>query len=51
MSGLLTFTLYYLCKNPEAMRKVREEVDEVLGDQPIHVEDISKLKYVSGMPR
>ena len=50
MPGLLTFTLYYLCKNPEAMRKVREEVDEVLGDQPIHVEDISKLKYISGRP-
>ena len=30
------------------MRKVREEVDEVLGEGPIRVEDISKLKYISG---
>ncbi|TBU21312.1 bifunctional P-450:NADPH-P450 reductase [Dichomitus squalens] len=50
-SGLLTFTLYYLCKNPEAMRRVREEVDEVLGEGPIRVEDISKLKYISACLR
>ena len=47
--GLLTFTLYYLCKHAEGMRKVREEVDDVLGDQPMRVGDISKLKYMSGM--
>lgn len=45
---MLTFTLYYLCKNPEAMRKAREEVDEVLGDEPIRLEHIGKLKYISG---
>ena len=47
-SGLLTFTLYYLCKNPEAMRKLREEIDEVLGDEPIRLDHIAKLKYTSG---
>ena len=47
-SGLLTFTLYYLCKNPEAMRKLREEVDEVLGDEPVRLDHIAKLKYTSG---
>ena len=26
-----------------------EEVDEVLGDQPIQVGDLSKLKYLAGM--
>ncbi|RPD61291.1 bifunctional P-450:NADPH-P450 reductase [Lentinus tigrinus ALCF2SS1-6] len=46
-SGMLTFTLYYLCKNPEAMRKAREEVDEVLGDEQIRLEHIGKLKYIS----
>ena len=30
-SGLLSFTLYYLLKNPGALTKAREEVDEVLG--------------------
>ncbi|KAI8976616.1 fatty acid hydroxylase [Trametes punicea] len=50
-SGLLAFTLYYLCKNPEAMRKLREEVDEVLGDEPIQLEHIGKLKYVSACLR
>ena len=47
-SGLLTFTLYYLCKTPEAMRKLREEIDEVLGDEPIRLDHIAKLKYTSG---
>ena len=45
---MLTFTLYYLCKNPEAMRKATEEVDEILGDEPIRLEHIGKLKYISG---
>ncbi|KAI0631143.1 fatty acid hydroxylase [Trametes polyzona] len=50
-SGLLTFTLYYLCKHPEAMRKLREEVDDVLGEQPIKLDDIGKLKYTSACLR
>ena len=48
-SGLLTFCMYYLMKNPEAMRKAREEVDEVLGDQEIQLGDLGKLKYITGM--
>ncbi len=47
-SGLLTFCLYYLMKNPEAMRKAREEVDEILGDQQIQIGDLGKLKYITG---
>ena len=31
-SGLLSFTLYYLLNNPEALAKAREEVDEILGN-------------------
>ena len=46
--GMLTFCLYFLMKNPEAMRRAREEVDEVLGDQEIQIGDLSKLKYVTG---
>lgn len=36
-------------KNPEAMRKAHEEVDEILGDQQIQLTDISKLKYIEGV--
>lgn len=50
-SGLLTFALYYLIKNPEAMRKAHEEVDEVLGDQQIQLTDIGKLKYIDAVLR
>lgn len=46
--GLLTFCLYYIMKNPEAMRKAREEVDEVLGDEQIQIGDLAKLKYITG---
>ena len=38
-----------MVKNPDVMRKAHEEVDEVLGDQPIQVGDLSKLKYLAGM--
>ncbi|KAI0356058.1 fatty acid hydroxylase [Trametes cingulata] len=50
-SGLLTFTLYYLCKHPEAMRKLREEVDSVLGSEPIQLAHIGQLKYTSACLR
>ncbi|KAF7794903.1 hypothetical protein EIP86_006046 [Pleurotus ostreatoroseus] len=50
-SGLLTFCLYYMMKNPEAMRKAREEVDEVLGDQQIQIGDLGKLKYINAIMR
>ncbi|KAI9067866.1 fatty acid hydroxylase [Trametes sanguinea] len=50
-SGLLAFTLYYLCKNPEAMRKLREEVDDILGEEPIQLEHVGKLKYTSACLR
>lgn len=45
---MLTFALYYLIKNPEAMLKARKEVDDVLGDQQIQLTDVSKLKYIEG---
>ncbi len=40
--------LYYLLKNPEAMRKLREEVDTLVGDQPMTIEHIHKLPYLIG---
>lgn len=30
------------------MRKLREEVDDVLGDQPAQLGDLSKLPYLVG---
>jgi cytochrome P450 / NADPH-cytochrome P450 reductase len=48
-SGTLTFATYYLLKNPETLQKAREEVDEVLGDQPAQVQDLSKLQYINGL--
>ncbi|TNM40431.1 cytochrome P450 [Nocardioides albidus] len=45
-SGLLTFTTYFLLRNPEVLAKARAEVDAVLGDDPPTVDDIGRLKYV-----
>ena len=47
-SGMLTFVLYYLLKNPESMRKLREEIDEKIGKRPMTVKDINKLPYLIG---
>ena len=48
-SGLLSFALYLLIKNPKEMKKVQEEVDAILGDQPDQdpsFEQITSLKYI-----
>jgi cytochrome P450/NADPH-cytochrome P450 reductase len=45
-SGLLSFALYLLLRNPEVLRKARSLVDEVLGGERPRVEDLSKLRYV-----
>ncbi|TCD65595.1 hypothetical protein EIP91_002442 [Steccherinum ochraceum] len=50
-SGMLTFSLYYLLKNPEAMRRLREEIDEKIGDRPMVVEDVHKLPYLLAVMR
>ena len=45
---MLTFIMYYLLKNPEAMRKLREEVDTRIGDRPMTIDDVHKLPYLIG---
>ena len=45
---MLTFALYYLLKNPEAMRRLREEVDTMIGERPMSVDDLQKLPYLIG---
>ncbi|KAJ2997809.1 hypothetical protein NUW58_g531 [Xylaria curta] len=50
-SGTLSFAFYRLLKNPDAYRKLQNEVDEVVGKGPITVEHISKLPYVTAVLR
>lgn len=45
-SGLLSFTIYYLLKNPDVLQKAYEEVARVVqGDIPTY-EEVTQLKYV-----
>ena len=46
--GMLTFITYFLLKNPEAYRKLREEIDTKIGDRPMTVHDVGKLPYLLG---
>ncbi len=45
-SGLLSFAIYYLLKNPEALSKSYEEVDRVLTDPIPSYLQVRELKYV-----
>ena len=45
---MLTFITYFLLKNPEAYRKLREEIDTKIGDRPMTVHDVGKLPYLLG---
>ena len=45
---MLTFTTYYLLKNPEAMRKLREEIDREVGSRAVSVKDVNRLPYLLG---
>ncbi|EUC47483.1 hypothetical protein COCMIDRAFT_35012 [Bipolaris oryzae ATCC 44560] len=50
-SGLLSFTFYFLLKNPQAYEKAQQEVDEVIGKGPITVEHLSKIPYLNAVLR
>ena len=46
-SGLLSFAIYYLMKNPDVLARARAEVDEVLGDTAAPTfEQVHRLRYV-----
>ncbi|KAK7981300.1 bifunctional P-450/NADPH-P450 reductase [Apiospora saccharicola] len=45
-SATLSFLWYFLCKNPHALRKAREEVDEIVGDGVLAYDMLRKLKYL-----
>jgi cytochrome P450/NADPH-cytochrome P450 reductase len=48
---MLSFTSYYLLKNPEAMRKAQAEVDRVVGTGPVTFQHMSKLPYIEACLR
>ncbi|KAK0214536.1 fatty acid hydroxylase [Armillaria fumosa] len=50
-SGVLCFVIYYLLKYPDVMRKLQEEVDEILGDEPAQLGDFSKMPYLNAVLR
>lgn len=50
-SGMLSFTFYYLLKNPDAYRKAQEEIDRVIGRDSVRLEHLSKLPYVTAVLR
>lgn len=45
-SGLLSFTLYLLLKNPHVIQTARALVDDVLGNETPRLEHLAKLRYV-----
>ena len=45
-SGLLSFALYELLKNPQVLARARAHVDEVLGNDTPRFEHLAKLTYI-----
>ena len=45
-AGTMIFLFYHLLKNPETLQKCYAEVDAVLGDRPLTMDDVPKLKYI-----
>lgn len=45
-SGLLTFTLYELLRDPGALERARAHVEEVLGNRAPRFEDLARLDYL-----
>jgi len=48
---MLTFLTYEVLKRPDVLLKLRAEIDEVLGDQPVTLNDISKMPYTVAVMR
>jgi cytochrome P450/NADPH-cytochrome P450 reductase len=45
-SGMLSFAIYLLLKNPDKLDKARKEVDKVLGNETPRFEHLSQLVYI-----
>ncbi|CAE6437657.1 unnamed protein product, partial [Rhizoctonia solani] len=50
-SGMLSFAMGHIIKNPDVYNKVQQEVDAVLGQEPIKLEHLSKLTYINAVLR
>ncbi|CEL60421.1 NADPH-ferrihemoprotein reductase [Rhizoctonia solani AG-1 IB] len=50
-SGMLSFAMGHIVKHPEVYSKVRQEVDTVVGKDPIKPEHLSKLTYINAVLR
>ena len=50
-SGMLSFTFYYLLKNPETYRTAQEEVDRVIGKDSIQAHHVNELPYITACLR
>jgi len=48
-SGLLSFTTYFLLKNPGALQRAQQQVDNVVGKGPVKFEHMSKLPYIEAV--
>ncbi|MEO6456240.1 MAG: cytochrome P450 [Ginsengibacter sp.] len=46
-SNAISWTLYLLCKHPESIKKIREEISTELGNAPMQFTDIPKLQYTT----
>jgi cytochrome P450 len=46
VSVCLTWTWYHLSKDPGVAQKVRDEVDETIGDRPPTLEDVRQMQYI-----
>jgi cytochrome P450 len=45
----LTWTVFELAQAPHVVKKAREEVDSICGDQPVTYEDLQKLRYIQAV--
>ncbi|KZT69908.1 cytochrome P450 [Daedalea quercina L-15889] len=50
-SSTLSFLTYFILKKPEVLRKLRAEVDAVLGDEQPQIGDLNKLPYLTACLR
>ena len=46
-SGMLSYTIHLLLKNPEVVKKAQKEIDQVLGKKMPSVQHIPHLKYIN----
>ncbi|EJD54245.1 NADPH-cytochrome P450 reductase-like protein [Auricularia subglabra TFB-10046 SS5] len=50
-SGLLSFLMYEVLKHPEVYAKLREEIDNVVGQERMRAEHLAKLPYLTATMR